>query len=134
MSIARYISKFKEVSNFKRPLEYLRLLYDGSLFVTLVEKGPTGTLVGEDKFGNKYYEDETTSYNRKRWVVYGNMDTYNPTSIPPEWHGWLNYINVSLAKQFLSAVYSCSVHWTLTRPAGIKAELVPAAAALAQWN
>ena len=30
---------------------------------------------------------------RKRWVVYGNSFNYSPTSVPAEWHGWLNYIN-----------------------------------------
>lgn len=34
--------------------------------------------------------------DRKRWVVYKDpTPPYkpNPTSIPPEWHGWINYIN-----------------------------------------
>jgi NADH dehydrogenase (ubiquinone) 1 alpha subcomplex subunit 12 len=26
-------------------------------------------------------------------VVYADKFDYNPTSVPPEWHGWLNYIN-----------------------------------------
>ena len=30
---------------------------------------------------------------RKRWVVYGNSFNYSPTSIPAEWHGWLNDVN-----------------------------------------
>lgn len=93
MSLSKWVSRIKEVGNFKRPLDWVKLLYDGNLFVTIIEKGPTGKLVGEDQFGNKYYEDETTSYNRKRWVVYGNMNTYSPSIVPPEWHGWLNYIN-----------------------------------------
>jgi NADH dehydrogenase (ubiquinone) 1 alpha subcomplex subunit 12 len=44
--------------------------------------------VGEDQFGNRYYEDNNTWYTRKRWVIYKDMSTYNPTSVPPEWHGW----------------------------------------------
>jgi hypothetical protein len=34
--------------------------------------------------------------DRKRWVVYAERTPPykpNPTSIPPEWHGWINYIN-----------------------------------------
>ena len=34
--------------------------------------------------------------DRKRWVVYKERTPPykpNPTSIPPEWHGWINYIN-----------------------------------------
>lgn len=32
---------------------------------------------------------------RKRWVIYAEKRTnaYNPTTIPPEWHAWINYIN-----------------------------------------
>ncbi len=26
-------------------------------------------------------------------MVYANTFNYDATSIPPEWHGWLNYIN-----------------------------------------
>jgi NADH:ubiquinone oxidoreductase subunit len=31
--------------------------------------------------------------DRSRWVVYKDTFDYNPTQIPPEWHGWVNYIN-----------------------------------------
>lgn len=77
-----------EVGGFKGPLDWLKIVADGNLFVTIFEKGPTGKLVGEDQFGNKYYEDESTSYNRKRWVVYKSLSSYNPSIVPPEWHGW----------------------------------------------
>ena len=30
--------------------------------LALFEKGPTGKLVGEDQFGNKYYEDDDCGY------------------------------------------------------------------------
>ena len=30
---------------------------------------------------------------RRRWVVFADKFDYNPTSVPPEWHGWVNYIN-----------------------------------------
>ena len=30
---------------------------------------------------------------RKRWIVYSDIFDYSPSSIPSEWHGWLNYIN-----------------------------------------
>ncbi|WIA20533.1 hypothetical protein OEZ85_004928 [Tetradesmus obliquus] len=82
-----------EVAGFRKPLDWLKIAADGNLFVTIFEKGPTGNLVGEDLHGNKYYEDNTTTYNRKRWVVYKDLTDYNPSGIPPEWHGWLNYIN-----------------------------------------
>ena len=31
--------------------------------------------------------------DRKRWVMYADTFDYTPSHIPPEWHGWLNYIN-----------------------------------------
>ncbi len=30
---------------------------------------------------------------RRRWVVFADKFDYNPTSVPPEWHGWVNYVN-----------------------------------------
>ena len=86
--LLKMISRAKEVGNIKGPADWLRVLADGNLFITLFEKGPTGQLVGEDQFGNRYFEDSTTHYTRKRWVIYKDMSTYNPTSVPPEWHGW----------------------------------------------
>lgn len=55
--------------------------------------GRRGVLVGQDDYGNRYYEarDNRDSYdNRKRrWVIY---DGYSEASkVPPEWHGWLRY-------------------------------------------
>ncbi|KAG0497883.1 hypothetical protein HPP92_002574 [Vanilla planifolia] len=51
------------------------------------------TVVGVDKFGNKYYERlENTQFGRHRWVEYAQKDRYNASQVPPEWHGWLHYI------------------------------------------
>lgn len=54
----------------------------------------TGTLVGTDQFGNKYYENPYYFVPRNRWVEY-NMDKgleYNASQIPPEWHRWIHHI------------------------------------------
>jgi len=53
-----------------------------------------GEKVGEDQFGNSYYQakSEVTTYDErpKRWVKYtGYAD---PSRIPAEWHGWLHYM------------------------------------------
>uniref|UniRef100_A0A0N4ZWG0 NADH dehydrogenase [ubiquinone] 1 alpha subcomplex subunit 12 n=1 Tax=Parastrongyloides trichosuri TaxID=131310 RepID=A0A0N4ZWG0_PARTI len=53
-----------------------------------------GVLVGEDKFGNKYYEDNTFFMPRNRYVVFPDrvwLD-YDASQIPPEWHRWLHHI------------------------------------------
>lgn len=46
-----------------------------------------GTLVGTDKYGNKYYEDPSQFYGRNRWVEYADYKTfeYDGSQIPAEW-------------------------------------------------
>lgn len=54
-----------------------------------------GTLVGQDPFGNRYYQSRgnakrvTDARKRKRWVIYKGMA--EPSKVPAEWHGWLHY-------------------------------------------
>lgn len=44
-----------------------------------------GTPVGEDGFGNVYFEGD----GGRRWVRYaGDADA---SAIPPGWHGWMHY-------------------------------------------
>ncbi len=52
-----------------------------------------GTLVGEDKYGNKYYENAKYFYGRNRWVVYNKKHhlEYDGSMIPAEWFGWMHY-------------------------------------------
>ena len=55
--------------------------------------GRRGSKVGEDAFGNTYYEahDNKDSYgdHKRRWVIYkGYADA---SKVPAEWHGWLHY-------------------------------------------
>ena len=46
-----------------------------------------GKFVGEDKFGNKYYENKK---RKKRWVIYkGEIEA---TKIPVEWYSWIHSI------------------------------------------
>ncbi|KAJ8707243.1 hypothetical protein PYW08_011377 [Mythimna loreyi] len=52
-----------------------------------------GTLVGEDKYGNKYYENPRYFYGRNRWVEYNDKVymNYDGSQVPAEWFGWLHY-------------------------------------------
>ncbi|XP_078043879.1 NADH dehydrogenase (ubiquinone) B17.2 subunit [Augochlora pura] len=53
----------------------------------------SGTLVGVDADGNKYYKNDGYFYASNRWVVYADkygMD-YDGSLVPPEWFGWLHY-------------------------------------------
>ncbi|XP_014206586.1 probable NADH dehydrogenase [ubiquinone] 1 alpha subcomplex subunit 12 [Copidosoma floridanum] len=52
-----------------------------------------GDLIGEDKFGNKYYENNYYFYGRNRWVIYSPKVglNYDASQVPAEWFGWLHY-------------------------------------------
>lgn len=53
-----------------------------------------GTLIGEDKYGNKYYQNDAYFYGSNRWVEFNKlvyMD-YDASQTPPEWHNWLHHI------------------------------------------
>lgn len=64
-----------------------------------------GELVGEDKFGNKYYRSKKKSEGfhigkpktERRWVIYNGMD--EPSKVPPEWHGWIHFITDKTPKK-----------------------------------
>ena len=49
----------------------------------------TSNYVGEDEFGNKYYEGKNSVLGRKRrFVIY--KGSAEPSKIPAEWHGWMH--------------------------------------------
>jgi NADH:ubiquinone oxidoreductase subunit len=53
-----------------------------------------GDLVGTDKYGNKYYQNDFYFFGRNRWVEYNQtvfLD-YDGSQVPAEWHNWLHYI------------------------------------------
>ncbi|QEE09164.1 NADH:ubiquinone oxidoreductase subunit NDUFA12 [Bartonella kosoyi] len=49
-----------------------------------------GKRIGEDQFGNIYYEGglHKDGYPH-RWVIY--KDYSEPSTIPPGWHGWIHH-------------------------------------------
>ena len=59
---------------------------------TLIYTALKGHSVGEDAYGNRYYEarsEVTATGHKKRWVIYKGLA--EPTKVPPHWHGWLHY-------------------------------------------
>ncbi|KAF2858148.1 putative NADH-ubiquinone oxidoreductase subunit B17.2 [Piedraia hortae CBS 480.64] len=50
-----------------------------------------GTIVGTDKFGNKYYENIDELPLRTRWVDYKDKE-FDPSQIEPGWHAWMSYM------------------------------------------
>uniref|UniRef100_B6U8M3 NADH dehydrogenase [ubiquinone] 1 alpha subcomplex subunit 12 n=1 Tax=Zea mays TaxID=4577 RepID=B6U8M3_MAIZE len=90
--------KEKGLTNFIRDVRdegYFKCLLDGNLLQTKIHN-IGATLVGVDKFGNKYYEKlHDTQYGRHRWVEYAEKGRYNASQVPAEWHGWLHHITDS---------------------------------------
>lgn len=51
-----------------------------------------GTLVGKDRFGNKFYENNEEELPlRTKWVDYKEFD-YDAAHVEPGWHAWLHYL------------------------------------------
>ncbi|KAK2032044.1 NADH ubiquinone oxidoreductase subunit NDUFA12 [Colletotrichum zoysiae] len=50
-----------------------------------------GRLVGEDKAGNKFYENNDELPLRTRWVDFKKHD-YDSSQVEPGWHAWLAYM------------------------------------------
>ena len=49
-----------------------------------------GKKVGEDYFGNSYYESKDKT---NRWCIYSNQS--EASKISPEWNSWLRFISVA---------------------------------------
>ena len=52
-----------------------------------------GSHIGEDEFGNNYYENTAYPYPRHRWVEYAGLpwtQNCDPSDVGAEWHGWLH--------------------------------------------
>ncbi|KAI5208636.1 NDUFA12-domain-containing protein [Aureobasidium subglaciale] len=50
-----------------------------------------GTLVGQDRYGNKYFENMEDLPLRTRWCDYKDQE-FNPDQIEPGWHAWMSYM------------------------------------------
>ena len=49
--------------------------------------------MGEDKYGNKYFQNDEYFYGRNRWIIYDAKHgvDYDASMVPAEWFGWLHY-------------------------------------------
>lgn len=66
---------------------------DAELAFSRMDEMKAGRQVGQDKYGNKYFEDPSQFYGRNRWVEYAphfNLE-YDASQIPAEWYGWMHY-------------------------------------------
>lgn len=67
--------------------------WNGATIGVRFHVGRRGVFIGEDGYGNRYFEarDNSDSYDgrKRRWVIYqGYADA---SKVPSEWHGWLHY-------------------------------------------
>ena len=60
--------------------------WNGNTIGTRYTLWKKGSFVGKDEFGNSYYQERNGS---RRWVTYKGIS--DPTTVPPEWHGWLHH-------------------------------------------
>lgn len=64
--------------------------WNGQTLGTRFHTWRNGTRVGEDEFGNVYYQGGTDSEGRtRRWVIYKGYS--EASMIPPGWHGWMHH-------------------------------------------
>ena len=66
--------------------------WDGATIGTALFSARNGKRVGEDVFGNIYYQSKKTGSGHpaeKRWVIYNGAN--DASRVPPEWHGWLHH-------------------------------------------
>lgn len=81
-SLARTIKNIYK-SGFRRAAWQIQFLNDTK----------SGDLVGQDDFGNKYYEtkDPAEIHLRNRWVEYKDGWNLDMSHVEPGWHYWLGY-------------------------------------------
>ena len=59
--------------------------WNSQTFGTFLQTMVFGNIVGEDQFGNKYYQSKAG----KRWIIYkGEIDA---SKIPLEWYSWIHF-------------------------------------------
>nr|WP_222934536.1 NADH:ubiquinone oxidoreductase subunit NDUFA12 [Caulobacter sp. 17J80-11] len=67
--------------------------WNGATLGTLFTVKRRGVFVGQDEFGNRYYEakDAKCSYDgrKRRWVLFNGYA--EASKVSPDWHGWLHY-------------------------------------------
>mgnify|MGYP001290859000 FL=1 len=64
-------------------------------FVTLLTLKLTAKQVGEDLFGNRYYEERRARQGKpcRRYVRYNGIA--EASKVPADWHGWLHHTEPS---------------------------------------
>ena len=77
----------------KRLLRFLFTWWNGITVGTKLYTYFNGKKVGEDYFGNFYYESKD---KKNRWCIYSSES--DASKISPEWNSWLRFISVASPK------------------------------------
>ncbi|KAF4991711.1 hypothetical protein FDECE_13942 [Fusarium decemcellulare] len=80
------------MSTLPRTLHNLRKVGIRDFFRQMLYIGDTkyGRLIGTDRAGNKFFENNEELPLRTRWVEYAKHD-YDAAQIEPGWHLWISY-------------------------------------------
>ncbi len=65
--------------------------WNGATLGTLFFTKRQGVKIGEDEYGNTYYEARKAvpGYPKRRWVIYNGVA--EASRVPVDWHGWLHH-------------------------------------------
>lgn len=65
--------------------------WNGTTIGALFDIKRRSNFVGEDDYGNRYFEDRKPSLGtlHRRYVIYRGLA--EPSKVPAEWHGWLHH-------------------------------------------
>jgi NADH:ubiquinone oxidoreductase subunit len=81
------------VREFKSVLKRIFTWWNGATLGVLNIIAKRARFVGEDEFGNRYYEAKRVidgdAGRVRRWVTYQGYA--EASKVPPDWHGWLHH-------------------------------------------
>ncbi len=65
--------------------------WNGNTIGAAFDIGKRARRVGEDEYGNRYFEEKKPSIEgrKRRYVLYRGLA--EPSKVPAEWHGWLHH-------------------------------------------
>ena len=76
--------------------------WNGATIGTSLFSARNGKRVGEDVFGNLYFQAKKGGTGHpagQRWVIYNGAN--DASRVPPEWHGWLHHSYDEIPESYL---------------------------------
>jgi NADH:ubiquinone oxidoreductase subunit len=65
--------------------------WNGATLGALFDINRRGVSVGEDEWGNRFFEERRPSLDgrKRRWVIYNGLA--EASRVSPDWHGWMHH-------------------------------------------